>query len=67
MAIKKRISSKRRLYLELEQKFAEEEMREKEQQRLERLQEIKQIFRPLSKDELNQHAKKYDDLIRRKK
>jgi len=42
-------------------------MRELEKERLEKLKEIKDSHKPLNKDDIESHSKKYDDLMRQKK
>ena len=55
---------KSRLYMEYEKKFMEEEQRYIDQHKNERISEIKNLFRPLTKEELDEHTKKYDSLIK---
>jgi len=42
-------------------------MKELEKERLEKLKELKKNFKPLSKDELTSHSRKYDEVLRSKK
>ena len=58
---------KTRLYLEYEKKYLEEESKRIEEHRNGRITEIKNIFRPLTKEELDEHTKKYDQLIKAKR
>lgn len=60
----KKIAKKPKLYQEIEKKFTEEQMRELEKERLEKLKEIKDQHRPLNKDDIESHSRKYDDLMR---
>jgi len=63
----KKISKKPKLFIELEKKFTDEQMREAEKQRIEKLREIKAQHQPVSKDEITEHARKYEDIIRQKR
>ena len=58
---------KHRLYIEYDKKYKEEEIKEKERQKMERLEAIKNLYRPLTKEELDEHTKKYDDLMKQKR
>ena len=63
----KKISKRSRLFIDIERKFTDDQMREAEKQRLEKLREIKERNQPISKDEIVEHARKYEDIIRQKK
>ena len=63
----KKISKKSKLFLEVEKKFTDEQIREGERQRIEKLREIKERHMPVSKDEIVEHARKYEDIIRQKR
>jgi hypothetical protein len=60
----KKISKKPKLYMELEKKFTEEQLKEMEKERLEKLKELKEVRKPVSKDDIENHSRKYDDLMR---
>jgi len=60
----KKISKRSRLFIDIERKFTDDQMREAEKQRLEKLREIKERNQPISKDEIVEHARKYEDIIR---
>ena len=60
----KKISKKQKLFLEVERKFTDEQVKEADIIRLEKLKEIKDRHQPVSKDEISEHARKYDDIIR---
>jgi len=62
----KRIGRNRRLYMDMEKRF-EEEAREKEKEREAKLAELKNQFKPVSKDSINEHSKKYQDVLSAKK
>ena len=63
----KRISKKPKLYQEIEKKFTEEQLKEVDKERLDKLKEIKELRKPVSKDDIENHSRKYDDLMRQKK
>lgn len=63
----KKISKKQKLYIELERKFTDDNTREAERIRIEKLREIKMQHQPLNKDEIVNHARKYEDIIRQRK
>lgn len=63
----KKISKKQKLFLEVERKFTDEQVKEADIIRLEKLKEIKDRHQPVSKDEISEHARKYDDIIRQKR
>lgn len=63
----KKISKRSKLFLEVERKFTDEQVKEAEKQRLEKLREIKEKHQPVSKDDIVEHARKYEDIIRQKK
>lgn len=63
----KKISKQPKLYQEIEKKFTDEQLKELEKERLMKLKEIKENRKPLSKDEIESHARKYEELIRQKK
>ena len=61
----KKIKSKP-LYIELE-KLSDEQVKELERVRVEKLKEIKAQHQPVSKDEITSHARKYEEVIRQKR
>ncbi|CDW86846.1 UNKNOWN [Stylonychia lemnae] len=63
----KKIAKKPKLYQEIEKKFSEEQIRELEKERLEKLKEIKDNHKSVNKDDIESHSRKYDDLMRQKK
>ena len=63
----KKISKKPKLFVELEKKYTDEQIKEVERQRIEKLKEIKAQHQPVSKDEIVSHARKYEDIIRQKR
>lgn len=63
----KKGTTKNRLYLELEKKYEEEHLKVQEQERQEKLKKIKDQYKPVSKDEIEYHSRKYDDLLRQQK
>lgn len=63
----KKISKKPKMYQEIEKKFTEEQLRDIEKERLDKLKEIKELRKPLTKDDIESHSRKYDDLMRQKK
>ncbi len=63
----KKISKKPKLFVEIEKKYTDEQIREVERQRVEKLKEIKAQHQPVSKDEIVSHARKYEDIIRQKR
>ena len=63
----KKISKKPKLFIELEKKYTEEQIKEIERQRIEKLKEIKAQHQPVSKDNIINHARKYEDIIRQKR
>ncbi len=63
----KKISKKPKLFIELEKKYTEEQIKEIERQRIEKLKEIKAQHQPVSKDDIINHARKYEDIIRQKR
>ena len=63
----KRISKRSKLYEELERRFVEDNSKEAESKRIEKLREIKASHAPVNKEDLLSHAKKYEEVIRQKK
>ena len=63
----KKISKKPKLFIELEKKYTEEQIKEIERQRIEKLKEIKAQHQPVSKDDIINHARKYEDIILQKR
>jgi len=63
----KKISKKPKLFIELEKKYTDEQIKEVEKNRIEKLKEIKAQHQPVSKDEIVNHARKYEDIIRQKR
>ena len=63
----KKISKKPKLFIELEKKYTEEQIKEIERQRIEKLKEIKAQHQPVSKDDIINHSRKYEDIIRQKR
>ena len=63
----KKISKKPKLFIEIEKKYTEEQIKEIERQRIEKLKEIKAQHQPVSKDDIINHARKYEDIIRQKR
>ena len=63
----KKISKKPKLFIELEKKYTEEQIKEIERQRIEKLKEIKAQHQPVSKEDIINHARKYEDIIRQKR
>lgn len=63
----KKITKKPKMYQEIEKKFSEEQIRELEKERFEKLKEIKESHKSINKDDIESHSKKYDDLMRQKK
>jgi hypothetical protein len=63
----KKISKRTKLYEELEKKFIDENEKESEAKRLEKLKEIKALRQPVRQDEIINHAKKYEEVLRQKR
>lgn len=63
----KKIAKKPKLYMELEKKYTEEQVREQERERVEKLREIREQYRPINRDDFESHQRKYEQLIRQKK
>lgn len=59
--------SKKPKFIELEKKYTDEQIKEVEKQRIEKLKEIHAQHLPVSKDEIVNHARKYEDIIRQKR
>lgn len=60
----KKISKKPKMYLEIEKKYTDEQLKEVEKEKLEKLKEIKESMKPIRKEDLESHSRKYEDLIR---
>lgn len=63
----KRISKRTKLFEELEKKFVDEAAQLEEQKRIEKLREIKAMHAPISKEDIHSHARKYDEVLQKKK
>ena len=63
----KRISKRSKLYEEIEKKFTEDQTKETEAIRFEKLKEIKAQHVSVTRDDISNHARKYEDIIRQKK
>jgi hypothetical protein len=59
--------TKKPKFIELEKKYTDEQIKEVEKQRFEKLKEIKAQHQPVSKEEIVNHARKYEDIIRQKR
>lgn len=60
----KKISKRTKLFEELEKKYVDDASKEAESKRIEKLKEIKANHQPVSKDEILNHARKYEEVIR---
>eukprot|EP00347_Sterkiella_histriomuscorum_P010028 403338967 len=63
----KKLGKKPKMYQEIERKFTEEQMIQIEKERVEKLKEIKDVHKPINKDDIENHSRKYEDLMRQKK
>lgn len=59
----KKISKQPKLYQEIEKKYTDEQIKEMDKQRIEKLKEIKEKHQSVNMDDIESHARKYQDII----